>query len=82
MDSRWLKYETDTSQHEDLKKRIASCNDVLGILAKLVQEKLDANQIVRLPDYNDSAWACKQADLNGYIRALEEIQKLLDIENK
>lgn len=29
-------------------------------------------------DYNNSAWPYKQADMNGYNRAIEEVIKLLD----
>lgn len=34
----------------------------------------------RTPDYEDSNWAIKQADMNGYIRSLHDMINLLDLE--
>ena len=34
------------------------------------------------PDYTDSNWATKQADMNGYIRAMHDMTELLKLDKE
>lgn len=61
---------------EDLKKLFSSTGTFRELL-EYILEDLTPNHIVPRTDYDNPAWAYKQADRNGYIRALDEIKSLI-----
>lgn len=70
----WLKGQKDP---DSIKAKLKSSKDILDILDEIiVAKKLKASSGCK-PDWIDSAWPYRAADLNGYLRALEEIQRLL-----
>jgi len=48
-------------------------------LASILQEKIDASRKASIlkDSYESPNWAYLQADINGFVRALEEIQSIL-----
>ena len=62
---------------DKVKAQLKSASDVLEILDQIIlDKKLTASSGLK-PDFIDAGWPYKAADLNGYLRALEEIQKLI-----
>ena len=68
-------------QQEGFKKQIRSATDVLERLEQMLQSK--RTEVVLSHDYDNPSWAYKQADRNGYDRALTEVINLINMkENK
>ena len=55
--------------------------ELLDVIAGALKSKLDATdtQAVSPEGYGSPSWAYKQADFNGYKRALTEVIQLLEI---
>ncbi len=71
---RWLKDEPD---RESVKAELMAARPALERLDQIIQDKrIKANLSIQ-PDFFDSGWPYRCADLNGYFRALDEIQKLI-----
>ncbi len=66
---------------EDFKKLVIQSSVVLAQLRKICYNRIREYKISQAlqPDYKDSAWAYKQADSNGYIRALSDMAELLNV---
>lgn len=62
-------------QQEGFKKQISSAKDVLVKLEEIVKGKM--KDVVLSEDYDNPSWAYKQADRNGYNRALTEVLNIL-----
>lgn len=62
-------------QQEGFKKQVISSKDVLEKLEEIVKAKM--KEVVLSEDYNNPSWAYKQADRNGYNRALTEVLNIL-----
>lgn len=70
----WIKGRKDP---DSVKAKLESAKDVLEILDQIIlDKKLTASSGCK-PDFIDAGWPYRAADLNGYLRALEEIQKLI-----
>lgn len=78
----WLKHRKSNEDKHELKCKILAAEDVLAVLSNLVAEKLKVAHDTQLSRsrFQEPSWAMGQADLNGYQRALEEIQNLLTFE--
>jgi len=66
-------------QQEDFKKQVRSARDVLERLKQILQEK--KTEVVLSTDYDNPSWAYKQADRNGYDRALTEVINLINMKD-
>ena len=62
-------------QQDSFKKQVSSAKDVLEKLEEIVKTKM--KEVVLSEDYNNPSWAYKQADRNGYNRALTEVLNIL-----
>jgi hypothetical protein len=62
-------------QQEDFKKQVSSSKDVLEKLESILKTKI--KEITLSEDYDNPSWAYKQADRNGYNRALTEVLNIL-----
>lgn len=62
-------------------ERVVNSHDVLFRLQEILKDKIsDARQSqLSSSSFDKPSWAYKQADLNGYQRALEEITHLIEI---
>lgn len=72
MDIRWFKGELDK---EAKKKAILQHRNAFDDLRAMLEQEINDNA----PDYESNSWAYKQADRNGYNRAIRSILKLIDI---
>jgi hypothetical protein len=62
-------------QQEGFKRQVSSAKDVLEKLEHILNSK--KKEVVLSEDYDSSSWAYKQADRNGYNRALTEVLNIL-----
>lgn len=77
LSTQWTKHLKDPEEIERFKSYVSSSQGVLEVLSNLVESKMDVREVFKEEDYNNSSWAYKQADRNGYLRALKEINQLL-----
>lgn len=73
----WIRHLKTKEEKEAFKGAITAAQPVLDVLKNFCQRKLDEAQSVKEDDYDVPSWPYKQADKNGYQRALEDILKLL-----
>lgn len=62
-------------QQDGFKKQVNSAKDVLEKLELIIQGKM--KEVTLSEDYDNPSWAYKQADRNGYNRALTEVLNIL-----
>lgn len=67
-------------EQEGFKKEVKSAKNVLDKLEDIVRSRL--KDIVVTEDYDSPSWAFKQADRNGYNRALTEIINILNLDHE
>ena len=67
-------------EQEGFKKEVKSAKSVLDKLEQIVNSKI--KEIVIANDYDSPSWAYKQADRNGYNRALTEIINILHLDQE
>jgi hypothetical protein len=67
-------------EQEGFKKEVKSAKNVLEKLEQIVKSRL--KEIVVIEDYDSPSWAYKQADRNGYNRALTEIINILNLDHE
>jgi hypothetical protein len=67
-------------EQEGFKKEVKSAKSVLDKLEQIVNSKI--KEIVITNDYDSPSWAYKQADRNGYNRALTEIINILHLDQE
>ena len=73
----WTKHLRDTKEIEDFRNLVLGSQVVLGRLADILEQKMQAQQVFREEDYKDASWANRCADRNGYHRGLREILTIL-----
>jgi len=72
----WVKHVASTEERDEFYKYVMNCRPLLERLKTIVDEKIEAQSKVKTTDYDCPSWSHKQADTNGYLRALKEIQTL------
>jgi len=67
---------------KDLEASIIAAIPAFKRLKKLLEDRRSSAEVERLSKntYESPAWACYQADANGYTRAINEIIKLIEVE--
>lgn len=83
MISAWTKHLKDQDEQARFKNNILSSRDVFERMGELLEEmKEDAQSPKRAyVDYDKPNWAYKQADINGYLRCIDQIKTLIDLNN-
>ena len=51
-------------------------------LIQIIHDKVKTDETKRLTGYDDPSWAYRQADHNGYLRALKEVLELIPSDQK
>ena len=78
MQHQW--YSNLPKQEQEARKRFVLSNEkVLDIAREIVYNMSIVESKPETADYDSPSWAYKQADSNGYRRALEDVIKLLTI---
>lgn len=79
--SRWLSGCVSVEDKEARIQKIMASRPVLDLLAEIVDRKRGEAAAPRAQDYDKPSWAYKQADTNGYVRALDEVLLYLTFDN-
>ena len=76
LDLRWCKH-LKGEEAEDFEKFIRSSGPVLERLWDIIDELDRSDNPTKKVDYNNPSWAYRQADHNGFARALKTIKDLI-----
>lgn len=77
MDLRWLKNLPEDVEEVDREKEVLGFRNAFRELTEVLEREL--KEIA--PDYDTPSWAYKQADQNGYNRAIRSVLKLIKLED-
>jgi len=81
MKAAWYRDLGSNPPAADKKRRSEELNRfTLNLLKEILQSKIPT--FVPSTDYDDPSWAYKQADRNGYVRALKEVIELIELDGK
>lgn len=77
----WFKGARDGKEKEERRLQVISAENAFKILTEILSDKIKEKDVERnLPKcYELPGYPYYQADASGYIRALEEIQNLLNL---
>jgi hypothetical protein len=83
MISAWTKHLTTPEEKQEFKNIFKGSKPVLERLDELINEiELDTDSLELNPKvYDIPNWSYRQADLNGYRRALKQIKRLISADN-
>lgn len=79
MQAKWLAGVKTPEEQEKRRLAVESAASALDILAKMCYNSISDIEKVSITDYDSPSWSHKQADQNGYARAMREIIKLCEI---
>lgn len=80
MKTEWFKHLKTKEERESFKEYVANSKDLLDRLQNLCYTYIQDAEKSSPTDYDSPAWAYRQADKVGYIRALKQIIELTKIE--
>ena len=63
-------------EKEEFVQQIIQAMPVLRIYMEAIERRIEKQEIIKADDYESPAWSHKQADRNGYNRALHELLQL------
>jgi len=66
---------------ESMKKNVLGSKIVLDKLVEICYNRSQALKSVRMVDYDSPSWANKQAHINGYTQALDDLVEILTIKD-
>lgn len=81
MQHQWFS-DLPKDKQEEFKKSVLGSSFVLDKLHKIVYNMSITESKVTIGDYDSPSWAFKQADRNGYLRALSEILALVTVSDR
>lgn len=67
------------AEQEEFKKLVLGSQKILDKAAEIVYNMSITESKVSTTDYDSPSWSHKQADRNGYLRALNELYALLKL---
>lgn len=74
----WFSDIRDDTAREQFKQNVVGSKIVLDKLHKIVYNMVISGERVPVDDYDSPSWSHKQADRNGYARALREVLEILN----
>lgn len=78
----WFQDLKSKEDQANFKKMVLGSKIVLDKAIKIVYTKIKDGESSSLEDYTSPSWAYKQADKNGYVRALKEIIEILTVDDE
>lgn len=66
-------------ERDQFKQTVIGSKKVLDKAREIVYNIVKEAEKVRISDYDSPSWSHKQADQNGYVRALREVMLLLEV---
>ncbi len=76
LDTRWTRNLKDPKAKSDFEIILRNSTLVNSRLVQLLEEIRRDTLKTKFTDYESASWAYKQADQNGYIRAIDDIISL------
>jgi hypothetical protein len=73
----WFHGLTGEAEKEELRSYLSACTRVFTLIKDILQRKYDHTSSSKETDYDSASWSYKQAHRNGYLQALEDINKLM-----
>lgn len=73
----WFVGLVDEEQKKELEDYLRNSSRAFDQLKFMLQKRYDTRSSGKVTDYDSPSWANRQAHLNGYLEAIEEIFKLL-----
>lgn len=77
----WFQHLKTKEEQEAFKSSVNGSKRVLDRL-DVICKQMDSEALALSNDYDNPNWAYRQADVNGYRRALREIHKLINLDQK
>ncbi len=74
LNSRWFVGTKSPEEKQELEGIVRNSRTVMTILTRVIDQEVAALEAIKSDDYETPAWACKQADRNGQIRALKKLR--------
>jgi hypothetical protein len=81
MQTRWYQHRPKSEQ-EEIKNIVVNSQKLLDILQEVCYNTIQNGVKTQEADYDCPSWAFKQADLNGYLRAYNEILQLANLDKR
>jgi hypothetical protein len=81
MQTRWYQHRPQSEQAE-VKNIVVNSQKLLDILKEVCYNTIQNGVKTQEADYDCPSWAFKQADLNGYLRAYNEILQLANLDKR
>jgi hypothetical protein len=81
MQTRWYQHRPKSEQ-EEIKNIVVNSQKLLDILQEVCYNTIQNGVKTQEADYDCPSWAFKQADLNGYLRAYNEILQLSNLDKR
>ena len=85
MKTEWYKGVRDNSELKaERRVQIATASRAFEILTGILEDKIKSKDTERnsVESYELSSYPYYQADCSGYVRALREVQRLIDLQDK
>lgn len=76
LDTRWTRNLRDPEAKRNFEQVLRNSTLVSSRVVDLLNEMKRDTQKTKFTDYESASWAYKQADQNGYIRAIDDILNL------
>lgn len=79
----WSAHLPDADKAE-FEKYVSNSKALLDRLRELLVRKIESAEKDRIDKggYENASWPYKQADINGYVRALHEVKQLINLEKE
>jgi hypothetical protein len=77
--TKWYSHIKDKEEVEEFQQRITLAKPVLERLNTIIEGKLATANANSTNQYDQASWAYKQADLNGYNRAMRDIINYIEV---
>jgi hypothetical protein len=77
--TKWLEGFKTQQERDQFKQTVIGSKKVLDKAVQIVYNSIKEAEKVRISDYDSPSWSHKQADQNGYVRALREVMLLLEV---
>ena len=82
MKTAWFKGARSLKEEQERRTQIVTASNAFKVLTEILEDKIRAKEGERNApkNYELPAYSEYQADTSGYIRALREVQSLLDLQ--
>lgn len=82
MHSTWTKHIKEQEAKKSFIEHIRNSSLVLDRIKVYMKEKLTEHEVPPAADYDSPSWAYKQADRNGYLRAMNDVYNFINLDQR